>query len=297
MAGQSAGSPTPSDRLPSAQRSSPPGDDAFVARADVRPSADPGARGPWAEILLASDGVPVDDRIEPLGRLPLAELASLGAERAPDDVPSREEAHEALRTLLRYSSARHREAWQRAVDGLADSTALDVDRLYQAQRHAALRRWVLEHVELLGSGEIGRLLVDRVGADSNTARRIERLRREGELVAIPFKAGWRYPVAQITRRGRVHAALPDVVRRAAAQDYEPWEIAYWLARPTERRPPVAVGRPLENARRFDSVEAMYAAIAEETPAAEPVRPGPSPFALLAADDAEAFDEAVRRWLG
>lgn len=267
------------------------------ARLGVLPSDDSDAAGPWTEILLARDGVLVDDRAEPLGRLPLAELTALGADSADDDVPSREEAGAALRTLLRYSSAHRAQAWQRAVDGLVDSASLDVDQLYQAQRHAALRRWVLEHVPLLSPGEMGRLLVDRVGADSNTARRVERLRREGELVAIPFKSGWRYPAAQLDRRGRVHAALPELVRRATAQDYEPWEIVYWLARPTERRVPAAVGRPLVGGRRFDSVEAMYAAIAEETPGADPVRPGPSPFALLAAGEEDAFGEATRHWLG
>ena len=178
-----------------------------------------------------------------------------------------------------------------------DSAALDADQLYQAQRHAALRRWVLEHVPLLGPGEIGQLLVDRVGADSDAARNVERLRGDGELVAIPFESGWRYPAAQLDRCGRVHAALPDVVQRAAAQDYERWELVYWLARPTEHRAPVALGRPLEGEHRFDSIEAMYDVIVEETPTADPVRPGPSPFALLAAGDANAFDEAVRRWLG
>lgn len=178
-----------------------------------------------------------------------------------------------------------------------ESSSLDADQRYQARRHAALKRWVIEHVHVLEPGELARLIPDRVGRATNTGRVVERLRKRNELPALPCKSGWRYPAAQIDGRGRVHAPLPRLIARATAQDYEPWEIVYWLARPTEVHAPPVVGRAPEPARRYESLDDMWQAAVEDAPPQPPPTWGPSPFTLLAAGELDRFAEVATAWLG
>ena len=237
-------------------------------------------------------------------RLGLTVPARPTSETDADEIeaPSEEEVSRAVDTLMRLSAARADEQWERAVEGLHDSPTLDADRLYQAQQHATLRHWVLDEVDLLGPGEIAALLPHRVGTDSNVARAVDRLRERGELLAVRYKDVWRYPSDQISAKGEVHASIPGTVVRARAQGYDPWEIVYRLARPTETPPPAFVGRPLEHDGRTLSLDALFAEAGELVPdsaSAESVQTeiGPSPFEMLAAGDDDAFERAVLDWLG
>ena len=239
-----------------------------------------------------------------LGRLVCAELADLelpGADSTSaleaGPAPTETEVGDAFRTVLRHVRARRRDEWERAVDGLLDSPSLEPDQLYQAQRHAALKRWVLEHVPMVESSAFAALVPDRVGRDTNTARVIERLRGERQLLAVPYKRGWRYPVAQVDRRGRVHQAIPALLERAFEQHYESWEIVRFLARPVLHYPPVVVGRAVPSDRPFESLDELVDAAMANAPRQAPPTQGPSPFELLAAGDDTAFERAVERFLG
>ena len=229
------------------------------------------------------DGIDPSDVIRSI-----AEMLAVPPGTTPDETTAR---------IVRRPVPHRREQWDAAVEGLMGSPSLEIDQLYQAQRYAALKRWVMDHVNVLEPGELAALIPDRVGRDSNTSRTVERLRKRHELLALPYKSGWRYPAAQVDRRGQVHAALPAVVARASRDGYEPWEIAYWLARPTEIHPPVVPGRAPEGDFREATIEQMMDAAIAGAPRQPPVVPGPSPFELLAAGELSGFERAVRRWLG
>lgn len=235
-----------------------------------------------------------------LGRLVRSALAAdpeLAMATDPLDAPSDTELDAALRTVVRHLKARRQDEWERAVEGLADSVTLDPDQLYQAQRYAALKGWVLEHVPLAEPSALAALIPERVGRDTNTARTIERLRADGQLLAVPYKRGWRYPLAQIDRRGRVHAPIPALLARATEQGYDPWEIVHFLARPTVTYPPLVVGTAVADARALDSLDALVDAAVEHAPEQSPPTLGPSPFERLAAGDEAGFARAARHFLG
>ena len=229
------------------------------------------------------DGIDPSDVIRRIARMLAVPPGTI-----PDETTAR---------IVRRPVPHRREQWDAAVEGLMDSPSLEIDQLYQAQRYAALKRWVMDHVNVLEPGELAALIPDRLGRDSNTSRTVERLRKRHELLALPYKSGWRYPAAQIDRRGRVHPALPAVVARASRDGYEPWEIVYRLARPTEIHPPVVPGRAPEGDFREATIEQMMDAAIAGAPPQPPVTPGPSPFELLAAGELSGFERAVRRWLG
>ena len=212
-------------------------------------------------------------------------------------LPPAEEIRRAVDTLGRLAAHDRSTSWEEAVEGLLGSASLDPGQLYQAQQHASRRRWLMNTLNLVGPGAIAKLLPDRVGHDANAQRAVDRLRRTGALLAVPFKSGWRYPTEQISHTARVHDPIPELVRRARAVGHEPWEILYWLARPTERWEAPFVGRPVEHEDRSLSLDELFDAAGEHASGSDRVELGPCPFDLLASGDEEGFTAAARAWLG
>ena len=239
-------------------------------------------------------GRTASDPLAQLVRSALATDPALAAANEPLEAPSDAELGEALRTVARHLKVRQRDEWERAVEGLGECATLDPDQLYQAQRYAALKRWVLEHVPVAEPSALAALIPERVGNDTNTARVIERLRTEQQLLAVPYKRGWRYPLAQIDRRGRVHTAIPDLIARAREQEYDAWEIVHFLARPGATYPPLVVGTAAED-EPFESLGELVEAAFERAPVPSPPSHAPSPFERLAAGDETGFEDAARRF--
>ena len=212
--------------------------------------------------------------------------------------PTPEELERAVRTLVEHAASAHRDRWEAVVDLLADTPALDADRLYQAQRHAEHKRWLLSHVRLLGTGDVVDLMPDRFGAGRNASRVLERLRADGTLLGVVVGRDWRYAADQFDARGEPHAALAPLVREARAQGYDAWEILHWLARPCTTLPvEVEPGRPIDGLDPDASLDEIVSAAAESDGAAPRPDPLPSPFAWLARGDTEHFERAAAGWLG
>ncbi len=212
--------------------------------------------------------------------------------------PGREDAEQALRTLVDFSATRDREGYDRVVDALGEAPALDENQLYQAQEHAARKRWLIDHERLLSTEELVRLMPDRVPAGGNASRTLQGLRDRDELLGVRLMRDWRYPACQLDARGEIHAALKPALAEARRQGYTPWEMLFWLAAPgAPAWVPIVAGRPLEPAGELETLEEIArraVVLHEDDPAApELVRPA----SLLAAGETEAFRRLAARWLG
>ena len=63
------------------------------------------------------------------------------------------------------AAVRRREDREHVRDALAEIRGLDEDRLYRTRRHAERKRWLLDHVRLLGTAELAEFMPDRITAD------------------------------------------------------------------------------------------------------------------------------------
>ena len=170
---------------------------------------------------------------------------------------------------------------------------------YQEERHAADRLALMSSVEMLDAQAlIASARLSAVSSARDPAQALERLRSRGEVLGVDTEEGeWLYPIDQFDARGGVAEPIVDVMSRAAAQDYTPWEVLYWLATPqVVSEAEVEPGRPIEGISDDLTLDELVACVMDR------VEPAPAPrmeslFALLARGETEAFRTVADRWLG